>query len=281
VPAVVAAVLFTVGIGFALRPHHHASTPAAGPPLGTATLSASDRGSRDTDGSDDVSRSSRRPPAGIGPGESGVDSVDVPPVTGHRWATVELNVWSGPGESTTLIAEIPAGTRVSVTGVDKAGWAEVIRNGIPRWVNAAYLTENDPAASNLPGPSSSASSVSSAPCPSGNAVESGLTPDAVLVHRAVCAAFPQITSYGGLRPGDSGPHGTGQAIDIMVSDQQLGDQIAAWVITHHSELGVSQVLWWQRIWTVERSSEGWRPFADRGSATANHYDHVHVTVYGN
>ncbi|MDQ1640746.1 MAG: hypothetical protein QOJ90_97, partial [Actinomycetota bacterium] len=28
-----------------------------------------------------------------------------------------------------------------------------------------------------------------------------------------------------------------------------------------------------------RSSEGWRPMADRGSTTANHYDHVHVSVY--
>jgi hypothetical protein len=35
----------------------------------------------------------------------------------------------------------------------------------------------------------------------------------------------------------------------------------------------------QRIWSVERSSEGWRYVEDRGSATANHYDHVHVTTY--
>ncbi|MEP7157788.1 MAG: SH3 domain-containing protein, partial [Chloroflexota bacterium] len=37
--------------------------------------------------------------------------------------------------------------------------------------------------------------------------------------------------------------------------------------------------WSQRIWSVQRSSEGWRPMADRGSTTANHYDHVHVSVY--
>jgi hypothetical protein len=30
---------------------------------------------------------------------------------------------------------------------------------------------------------------------------------------------------------------------------------------------------------VQRSSEGWRWMEDRGSTTANHYDHVHVTVY--
>ena len=27
------------------------------------------------------------------------------------------------------------------------------------------------------------------------------------------------------------------------------------------------------------SGEGWRGMSDRGSTTANHYDHVHVTVY--
>jgi hypothetical protein len=30
---------------------------------------------------------------------------------------------------------------------------------------------------------------------------------------------------------------------------------------------------------VQRSAEGWRWMEDRGSTTANHYDHVHATVY--
>jgi hypothetical protein len=166
----------------------------------------------------------------------------------------------------------------------------VIVDGMPRWVNASYVSQDDPDATSAADPAQVSTkqasipdrtgSVSFAPCPSGDAVESGLTEDAVRVHRAVCAAFPQVTSYGGVRPGDSGEHGTGQALDIMVSDQGLGDQIASYLIAHRSQLGVSEVLWWQQIWTVERSSEGWRAFSDRGSPTANHYDHVHVTVYG-
>ena len=59
----------------------------------------------------------------------------------------------------------------------------------------------------------------------------------------------------------------------------LGDAIAAYVRAHAKELGVSEVIWAQRIWTVQRSSEGWRYMEDRGSTTANHYDHVHVTTY--
>ena len=48
---------------------------------------------------------------------------------------------------------------------------------------------------------------------------------------------------------------------------------------HASELGVSYVIWSQHIWSVERGSEGWRAMEDRGSTTANHYDHVHVSTY--
>ena len=209
----------------------------------------------------------------------------MPKATDHAWATADLNVWSGPGEDTSLVTEIPADTRVAVTGNEQDGWAEIIRAGMPRWVNATYLSETGPtteptteqtAATSTAAPSS----VSYAPCPLGSDVENGLTPDAVRVYRAVCAAFPQISSYGGLRPGDPDEHGTGQALDIMTSDQAVGDEIAAWVVDHRTELGVSEVLWSQQIWTVERMSEGWRTFPDRGSPTANHEDHVHVTVYG-
>jgi len=122
--------------------------------------------------------------------------------------------------------------------------------------------------------------ISEAPCPSGSDVEAGLTSNAVAVHRAVCAEFPEVQDYLGLRVGDDDEHGQGRAIDMMVySDSGLGDAIAAWVRAHHARLGVSEVIWSQRIWTVQRSSEGWRWMPDMGSATANHYDHVHVTVY--
>lgn len=122
--------------------------------------------------------------------------------------------------------------------------------------------------------------ISDSPCPSGSDAESGLTANAVTVHRAVCGRFPAVDTYYGLRPGDAGEHGSGHALDIMVySDSGLGDAIAEWVRANHSRLGISEVIWSQRIWTAERSSEGWRWMEDRGSTTANHYDHVHVTVY--
>ena len=35
----------------------------------------------------------------------------------------------------------------------------------------------------------------------------------------------------------------------------------------------------QRIWDVRMASSGWVPMEDRGSITANHYDHVHISVF--
>ncbi len=109
-------------------------------------------------------------------------------------------------------------------------------------------------------------------------MESGLVSNTIAVYRSVCAAFPAVSSWGGTT--GSGDHGAGRALDIMVTGS-TGDEIAAYVRSHAKELGVSEVIWEQRIWTVQRGSEGWRGMEDRGGATANHFDHVHVTVYGN
>jgi hypothetical protein len=209
------------------------------------------------------------------------DPVAKSEIVDHLFMTTALNVWTGPGESYTLLDVLPQGTKVAVTGeVVDGAWAEISYDGLSRWVNAAYLVEEKPEPEPEPEPEAQAreTGLSSAPCPSGSDVESGLTPDAIAVHRAVCAAFPEITSYGGLRD-DDGEHGTGQALDIMVSGP-LGDEVAEYVRANYAELGVSEVIWSQQIWTVDRSSEGWRWMEDRGSDTANHYDHVHVTVYG-
>ena len=76
------------------------------------------------------------------------------------------------------------------------------------------------------------------------------------MHEAVCAEFPEITTYGALR-GGGGDHGSGRAVDIMVSGER-GWQVAEFVRKYYSELGVSYVIYSQRIWSVERCGEGWR-----------------------
>lgn len=198
-----------------------------------------------------------------------------PVVVGARFTTVDLNVRTAPSVSSKVLTVLDTGSRIKITSTTDNGFRQVVYNQEPVWVAADYLSRTEP----KPEPQTAGSGFSTAPCKDGSAVESGLTPDAIEVHRAVCALFPQVTAYYGLRPGDQ-LHGTGQAIDIMVTEPE-GWQIARWARANAKVLGVSQVIHAQHIWTVQRSSEGWRWMPDRGSVTANHYDHVHVSVYGN
>lgn len=126
----------------------------------------------------------------------------------------------------------------------------------------------------------SGSSGSTQPCPSGSSVEQGLVPNAIKVHRDVCHRWPQLTNYGGVRPDSMPEHPSGRALDIMISNNATGWEVARYLRANAGRLGISQVIFDQKIWTVQRSGEGWRWMSDRGGATANHRDHVHVTVYG-
>ena len=56
-----------------------------------------------------------------------------------------------------------------------------------------------------------------------------------------------------------------------------GGPLADYAKANAKRLGVLYVIWNQRIWSVARSSEGWRKMEDRGSDTQNHKDHVHVS----
>jgi hypothetical protein len=187
-----------------------------------------------------------------------------------KWSTVDLNLWSSSSDAATQMGQLAAGKHVLVTGRAADGRVEVVVNGRSRWVTAGYLTEDKPDSAMAAG-----AGLSMAPCPD-SSVEYRLTPGAVYLYRSVCHAFPQITSYGGWD--DHGEHVTGKALDIMTSDVSLGNAIAAYLQQHAAELHIYDILWRQHIWTPVRASEGWRLFADRGSPTANHMDHVHVSV---
>jgi hypothetical protein len=104
----------------------------------------------------------------------------------------------------------------------------------------------------------------------------GLGPNAQRVYVAIRTAFPEIGTIGGYRAGDPGDHGTGHAVDIMCTSSQ-GDRIVVYLQAHASELNIKYLIWQQHIWFP--GSTTWRLMEDRGSITANHYDHVHVSVY--
>ncbi len=72
-------------------------------------------------------------------------------------------------------------------------------------------------------------------------------------------------------------HSLGRALDLMTTSKAQGDAIAAFSRANAKSLGVIEVIWYQQIWTTARASEGWRAMPDRGSTTANHKDHVHLS----
>lgn len=190
------------------------------------------------------------------------------------WATDALNIRTDPSTKSDVVAEVAAGTKLGATSTVRDGFRLVVFKGEGRWVSAGYVSKKKPDPVKTGG-------VTNAPCGTGSSMESGLTPDAVLVHRTLCARYPQVSSFGGTRGGGGGFHPTGQAVDCMISSSSVGWEMANWVRAHASELGVSEVIYSRKIWTVQRGGEGWRSMSDRGSATANHEDHVHVSVYGN
>ena len=86
-----------------------------------------------------------------------------------------------------------------------------------------------------------------------------------------------LTTIGGYRASDPYPdHPSGKAADFMVgTDKAKGDAIVVYLQQNVERLHVKYLIWYQRSWTP---GKGWKDMADRGSDTANHKDHVHLTI---
>ena len=112
----------------------------------------------------------------------------------------------------------------------------------------------------------------------------GLQPQTAAFKEEIANLFG-ITSFSGYRPGDSGDHGKGLAIDFMLPESsELGDKIAEYAIQNMASRGISYIIWKQRFYAPFDSKYGpantWNQMPDRGSVTENHYDHVHVSMNG-
>ncbi len=110
----------------------------------------------------------------------------------------------------------------------------------------------------------------------------GLQPQTAALKEEIANLFG-ITSFSGYRPGDSGDHGKGLAIDFMVPvSSALGDQIAEYAVQNMASRGINYIIWKQRFYAPYDSKYGpaytWNQMPDRGSVTENHYDHVHVSM---
>jgi len=205
---------------------------------------------------------------------TGPSAPALPAVTGTRYAIADLTIRTTSGSDFEDLGDIPEGTKISITGVEQNERAQIIWDGAVRWVTAQYLSKSKPSSSG--GSSGSGSGLSGS--------TKGLKPNALKVLAAVRTDWPQIKTFGGVRADALPDHPSGRALDLMLPNyksaagKKLGHDMSRWLQKHHTELGINYIIYDQHIWNVQRDSEGWRPMASRGSDSANHKNHVHVTV---
>ena len=215
-----------VGVAGAVMP---GDSPQVAYPASATSASPESSALETTARRQELSRRNTRPPATAAPKPQTVVSETITPirppklkVIDSKYATTELNVRSEPKEDASAVASVDAGTKVSVTATVTNGFRYISYHEKGRWVKNQYLSDKKPTSTVGSG------GISGAPCPSGSSVESGLTPDAIRVHRALCHRYPQISAFYGRRS-SSGYHGEGRALDNMISDSTVGWEIAKWV----------------------------------------------------
>jgi septal ring factor EnvC (AmiA/AmiB activator) len=86
---------------------------------------------------------------------------------------------------------------------------------------------------------------------------------------------------------NSGEHPKGRACDMSSNastfknsaatggDKAYGDRLAAYFVKNAERLGVMYVIWYRQIWLP---GDGWRRYSGSGGASAEHTNHVHLSV---
>jgi len=119
-----------------------------------------------------------------------------------------------------------------------------------------------------------ASSASGGPtdCAAGAVGFGAVASSAAAAGETLRCMFGVDTVYGVAGRSNASDHPKGKALDFMV-DQATGEKLAAYARQNSDELGISYVIYRQRIDT----GSGWESMEDRGGVTANHMDHVHIS----
>ena len=206
-------------------------------------------------------------------GSSGPSAPAAPAAVGKVYVTVNLlNVRATSAADGAIVGQVSRGTALDTTGVTENNRTQVIYHGVARWVYSPYVSSSAPTAVAYAAVTSSGISQ--------------LTPNAKAVYDYVVANFTQIrTIYGWRASSDySSDHPNGRAVDIMIPDWSVpANADYGWEIAHYFQNNaatykISYIIYRQQLWNAAYPDRGWRLMEDRGSVTANHYDHVHVSV---
>lgn len=215
-------------------------------------------------------------------------------VTGTMYTQSAVTVRAQAKDDGAAMTELAAGAAVDTTDIVANGYRQVVIDKKLGWIAEGQLGQAAPKAKqpekapakqvapkqakskNAPAPKSQPAP-KQAPAPKYKGPSKlGLKPKAMVVYNAVMAKF-NVPNVGGYRSSSRSSHQCGMAIDFMTyKNFGLGDGIANYLVANAGSFGVTHIIWKQRIWTPYRPY--WRPMADRGGITANHYDHVHVAM---
>ena len=104
---------------------------------------------------------------------------------------------------------------------------------------------------------------------------------------ALLEMFDGISSYGGYscrqNTGNTSQlsvHGTGRALDLMIptdggaADNDVGDEIANWLVVNAESIGVQFIIWDRTDWGAYRNP----PKADPYGGPNPHVDHIHMEL---
>ncbi|WP_237112285.1 MULTISPECIES: hypothetical protein [Mycobacteriaceae] len=140
-----------------------------------------------------------------------------------------------------------------------------------------------PSSSNATIDAGTGANVSGRDLPPGVANEYKLQRKTILAARAISAAFPEIQSIGGFRADSLKWHPNGLAIDVMIPNPTspqgiaLGQRVLNFVLANQQKFGLDHAIWRQTMYIPGRAPS---MMENRGGATANHMDHVHLATSG-
>lgn len=172
--------------------------------------------------------------------------------------TADLNLRAGAGTQHGILVTMPAGAVVTVVAAAPSGAFYNVRYAsLTGWASGEYLVAAPGAkADDFP-------------------VQRVITPVPVRPH---VQAFANVScGTVGCPDNVSSYNGHSPSVELALDVFQLrerGDRYAAFGVADKTHR-VDYVIWRQRI--NSRDGRGWRAMADRGSITANHFDHVHVS----
>lgn len=219
---------------------------------GSGETGGAPRGSRTEPGADGGAASAPSADGGAGAGPATYA------VGATLRTTADLNLRAGAGTQHGIVVTMPAGAIVAVVAAaPQNGFYNVRYASLTGWASAQYL-EAAPGAKVDEFPQ-----------------QRIITPSPVRPH---VQAFANVScGTVGCPDNVSSYNGHSPSVDLALDVFQLrerGDRYAAFGVADKVHK-VDYVIWRQRINT--RDGRGWRQMEDRGSITANHFDHVHVS----